>query len=507
MMQPGNNHNTPRGGLRNGNRQSTVRTTTTRPGRNGNHPTTTTTDLDHHSQAWLEAIQHSTVCVRGQGRAASLQDLEASLAYLGLLESILMQKPKHMWKYPPDADPPRFDPGPTNGVHNTTMIVTPDTFPVSPVAVVPAPVVFTSTNPFAVFLDFDDDDDDSDDEQQRRARQSNDEGGDEIVLDYHAGGMDVLRLVVRLDTSQSDVLAGKASLLAQQHKEWTQGAACLQHAIIKVRQALELADAQISKWYENRHQQDQGQDGNEEEDWMKDVGMASSPEVVLAEQQKQRQQDLMQDADIVHVSIQSLLDQRARYVGAAEHEANRLRRRLRPQWESRDQAKQRMGDRWTHNPHPKNDHAARRRADEEQLRKLEQALALLEQYDTQALEETAQLLKIRLESNTKNRYNGQRPTDLSKRIPGYPDATEYGWAFTGSADNVVEFFQKTMENGTLVKLDFYFTTGTVKTSLRHPTQGKTQMFAKSGVTPDMYVKILENPRAHTGVRYKRKAKQ
>jgi len=166
-----------------------------------------------------------------------------------------------------------------------------------------------------------------------------------------------------------------------------------------------------------------------------------------------------------------------------------------------------MGDRWTQNPHPKNDHAARRRAEEEQLRKLEQALALLDQYDTQALEETAQLLKIRLESNNKNRYNGQRPTDLSKRVPGFPDATEYGWTFTGSADNVVEFFQKTMMDGTLVKLDFYFTTGTVKTSLKHPTQGKTQMFAKERVTPDLYVQILKNPRVHTGSRYKNKPKQ
>jgi len=502
-MQASNIRNKQRVG-RNGNRRSTGITTTIQPGRNGGiHPTTTTTTtttaMDHHSQAWLEAIQQATICVRGQGRTASLEDLEASLAYLIHLESILMQKPKHTWKYPPDSDPPLFGHGTTKDAH-TTAVVSPHTSPGSPVTVVPAPSVFTSTNPFAAFLDSDEDDSDDSDFQQ-----SNDEGGDDIVLDYHAM-MDILRIVVRLDTSQSDVQAGKASLLAQQHKEWTQGAACLQYAIVKVRQALELADTQISKWYESRQQMNQGQDEDEEE-WMKDVGMASSSKAALAEQQKQRQHDLMQDADIVHVCIQSLLDQRARYVLAAQHEVNRLRNRLRPQWASRDQAKQRMGDRWTQNPHPKNDHAAHRWADEDQLRKLEQALALLDQYDTQALEETAQLLKIRLESNNKNRYNGQRPADLSKRVPGFPDATEYGWIFTGSADNVVEFFQKTMMDGTLVKLDFYFTTGTVKTSLKHPNQGKTQMFAKEGVTPDLYVQILKNPRVHTGSRYKNKTKQ
>ena len=496
MMQRGNNRN--QGGGDNGNRQSTG---ATRSSSNGNNQTTTTTtDMDHHSQAWLGAIQHATTCVRGQ--TASLEDLEASLVYLSHLESILMQKPKHTWKYPPDSSPPRFDHGTSDTTTATTRVssavVTPPPVLTSPVAVASGPAV-ASTNPFAAFLDSDDEDD-SDDEQ--RVQASNDEGGDEIVLDYHAGGMDILRLVVRLDTSQSDVQACKASLLAQKHKEWTQGAVCLQYAIINVRKALELADAQISKWYENR--QDNGED---EEDWMRAVGMASSSEIALAGQHKQRQKDLMQDADIVHVSIQSLLDQRERYVGAAQREVNRLKHRLRPQWQSRDQAKNRMGDRWTHNPHPKNDHAARRRSDEEELRKLEEALELLYQHDMQTLEATAQLLKIRLQSSNKNRYNGQHPMDSSKRVSGFPDATKYGWSFTGSADNVVEFFQKKTEDGTLVKLDFYFTTGTVKTSLNHPTKGKTQLFAKMGVTPDMYVEILMNPRVHTNVRYQRKSKQ
>ena len=58
----------------------------------------------------------------------------------------------------------------------------------------------------------------------------------------------------------------------------------------------------------------------------------------------------------------------------------------------------------------------------------------------------------------------------------YPDPVDLGWTFTGSWESV-EFFERVV-NETLVKLDWYFTTGTVKTSLDHPTQGRTQLFAK-----------------------------
>ena len=60
----------------------------------------------------------------------------------------------------------------------------------------------------------------------------------------------------------------------------------------------------------------------------------------------------------------------------------------------------------------------------------------------------------------------------------------------------------------LVKLDWYYTTATLKTSMDHPRQGKTQMFAKVGVTPELYVQVLENPRVHTDAqRYQRKQPQ
>jgi hypothetical protein len=54
----------------------------------------------------------------------------------------------------------------------------------------------------------------------------------------------------------------------------------------------------------------------------------------------------------------------------------------------------------------------------------------------------------------------------------------------------------------VVKLDFYYTTGTVKTVLDHPRQGVTQLFAKgSSLSLEMYRAILQNPRHHTGNRY------
>jgi hypothetical protein len=55
-------------------------------------------------------------------------------------------------------------------------------------------------------------------------------------------------------------------------------------------------------------------------------------------------------------------------------------------------------------------------------------------------------------------------------------------------------------------LDWYFTTATIKTSMDHPTKGKTQMFG-SKVTPEVYAKVLLDPRSHTNVRYRTKTRK
>lgn len=104
------------------------------------------------------------------------------------------------------------------------------------------------------------------------------------------------------------------------------------------------------------------------------------------------------------------------------------------------------------------------------------------------------------------RYNGIRPNYDGQRISSelYPDPTMFGWRFTGSQqDSRVEFFEKTLNIGT-VKLDFYYSTGTVKTTLYHTTTGRNQLF-RGGLTPEQYAAVLNNPRAHTNQGYRRRA--
>jgi len=215
------------------------------------------------------------------------------------------------------------------------------------------------------------------------------------------------------------------------------------------------------------------------------------------------------------------------YVQKAHQAAEKLRRKLQPQWSSRDQVKQKLGsDRWTNNPHPKNDYAALRKQDEGALKVIETAIQQLNELNIpQPLNEDGQYRPrppslspppASLGGNgqgpptTQNRYNGQRPTDLSQRVSlqDYPDPTDLGWIFTGSnATSRVEFFESpsnSPDTYQTVRLDWYYTTATIKTSLYHPTQGATQLFGHA-VTPDLYLQILQNPRAHTNMRYHTRA--
>ncbi len=54
-----------------------------------------------------------------------------------------------------------------------------------------------------------------------------------------------------------------------------------------------------------------------------------------------------------------------------------------------------------------------------------------------------------------------------------------------------------------VRINVYYTTRTIGTALSHPSQGATQLFRRNCTTEEL-VKILENPRAHTGKGYKRR---
>lgn len=283
------------------------------------------------------------------------------------------------------------------------------------------------------------------------------------------------RLMIRIVTAQSELYACQA-----RPPQWKRGAELYQTSLFKIHHALSLADSECARWLEQ--------------------GEIPTP--------------LQEDATVVEVAIQYLTSQVDLFRHKAAAQERYLEKKLQPQWQSRDDVKKRWGqERWEHNTHAKHDYARMRQADEEQLREVRAALRQLEEMDTEQAVLSSRDLQDKVSdkkkrrdngkqkrrsSNSKERRrdNGKRPTDLSKRVSltEYPDPTEFGWTFTGSWKNV-EFFEK---DG--VKLDWYFTTATIKTSLDHPKKGKTQLFG-SRVTPDTYLEILLNPRAHTNVRY------
>ncbi|KAJ3110938.1 hypothetical protein HDU96_006134 [Phlyctochytrium bullatum] len=76
---------------------------------------------------------------------------------------------------------------------------------------------------------------------------------------------------------------------------------------------------------------------------------------------------------------------------------------------------------------------------------------------------------------------------------------DHGWTYQGSnQQSRVDFYQR---DG--VKMDYYPTTGTVKTSMDHPSQGKTQMFRRD-LSESEFRSVLDNPRQHTGKGYQRR---
>lgn len=100
------------------------------------------------------------------------------------------------------------------------------------------------------------------------------------------------------------------------------------------------------------------------------------------------------------------------------------------------------------------------------------------------------------------RYNGQRPTyKRTGRVSYdiYPDPTSFQWSFTGSCEGAcVEFFEK--DFGTrlgVVKLDFFYTKGKVRTILDHRKKGVLPLFTKDKkISSKLYRNILLDPRSH-----------
>jgi hypothetical protein len=100
------------------------------------------------------------------------------------------------------------------------------------------------------------------------------------------------------------------------------------------------------------------------------------------------------------------------------------------------------------------------------------------------------------------RYNAQRPTyKRTGRVSydDYPDPTVFQWEFTGSDESEgVEFFQK--DYGTklgVVKLDFFYAKGKIRTILDHKKKGLRPLFVKNDkISSKLYRKILQDPRRY-----------
>jgi hypothetical protein len=76
---------------------------------------------------------------------------------------------------------------------------------------------------------------------------------------------------------------------------------------------------------------------------------------------------------------------------------------------------------------------------------------------------------------------------------------DYGWTCLGAnQQSRVVFYEK---NGD--RMDYYPTTGTVKTMVDHPNQGRTQMFRRN-LSNSQFKQVCLNPRSHTGHGYQTK---
>jgi hypothetical protein len=114
------------------------------------------------------------------------------------------------------------------------------------------------------------------------------------------------------------------------------------------------------------------------------------------------------------------------------------------------------------------------------------------------------------------RYNGRRPTYIGTgrvNYDDYPDPTAFQWSFTGSSidenEDVgpAEYFEKDFGKKVgIVRLDFFYTIGTVRTTIVDPIRGTIRdLFTKSRhkMSQASYRKILKDPRSYNNERYKK----
>lgn len=100
------------------------------------------------------------------------------------------------------------------------------------------------------------------------------------------------------------------------------------------------------------------------------------------------------------------------------------------------------------------------------------------------------------------RYNRIRPTyKVTGRVnyDDYPDPTSFQWSFTGSREMAsVEFFEKDYGPKVgIVKLDFFYAKGKVRTTLHHRKKGEMPLFTGNKMVSSRHFrKILLDPCYH-----------
>jgi hypothetical protein len=75
-------------------------------------------------------------------------------------------------------------------------------------------------------------------------------------------------------------------------------------------------------------------------------------------------------------------------------------------------------------------------------------------------------------------------------------AKKHGWTYEGASGNETVLIFSRTRKGIHQQVDVYHTTHTVKTSLKHPKQKKTQLFRRH-VDMEVLEQIFINPRVHT----------
>jgi hypothetical protein len=267
--------------------------------------------MSDHSDAWLRALRDSTTCLR---KESTMEELIQCTTYLDKMEGALLSK-KSKWDRPPRNDPPLFERNDLPEERTSTSLG-------SRHATQPARRIAPETNRYAGF------EEDSDGLSLSSRSEDEGESGDRLELDNeekddsdggapYVDGMDKRRLLIRILNAQGEVYAAKALLFRKQSPPaWSLGADQYGLCLGKVHSALGQADETVSRW----------------------MSKNVNPNTMVL---------LTEDADIVDVAVRSMTENRDSFLAAASHQEAILVQHLQPHWQSRDEVKERMGERWT----------------------------------------------------------------------------------------------------------------------------------------------------------------